>query len=598
VANDGASDSATAKVVPITVLVLPNQANALVVAQSVTQQFTATAFPDAAPQTVAWSLVCDAGGSACGSIDSSTGLYTAPNSVPTPNTAHVTATSVVPSNPVAFATADITIVSSRLSGVSTYAFRFSGYDGSGGAVAIAGNFSTNADGTGIVGGTEDELTATTHAHRTIDNTSTFVLDANDHGTLTLHTSAGSRAYMVALSESGDGQMIEFDSHGRGSGVFALANKTKFSNTALNKDASFVFALTGADTATPAKRAGYAGVLTSDGAGGISAGMLDTNDNGVASSSTSFTGSTYNILSDGSGTLTLVTDLGTFNFAIYVVGGTNKANNPLTLFIVSADDPQTAPAEIGTIVFQDPALAGTNADLNASAITNLTGVDSTGLKTLASLTAAGGDGNGHIGGTYDANNAGTIVAAKSFSGYAYACAAGGRCTVDLLGDPAATPVVPPVHFVLYLSAANRGFLLDQSSQAVMTGTMDPQKVGGFFAPSELAGPFAVATTTSGTPGVSQVEANLLLTSPGNGVFNVGGSQDETDAGGQNAAQVLTGIYDIDAGGVGTIKLTAPATANYVIYAIDNPANQNNLVQHFYILNVDPANANSSIVFAER
>jgi hypothetical protein len=108
----------------------------------------------------------------------------------------------------------------------------------------------------------------------------------------------------------------------------------------------------------------------------------------------------------------------------------------------------------------------------------------------------------------------------------------------------------------------------------------------------------ATTTSGTSGVSQVEANLLLTSPGNGVFNVGGSQDETDTGGQNAAQVLTGTYDIDAGGTGTISLTAPATAKYVIYAIDNPTNDNNLVQHFYIMNVDATNPNSSIVFAER
>jgi hypothetical protein len=599
VANDGAFDSATAKVVPITVLISPNQNNAFVVAQSVTQQFTATAVPDNAPQTFTWDLACDAGANLCGTIDQN-GLYSAPNSIPSPATAHVTATSTVPSNPAASTTVDITIVSSRLSGSSTYAFRVSGFDGSGSFAATAGNFVTNAAGTTIISGAEDELTATQAVHRAITGGS-FALDANDHGTLTLTTGSGSRIFKVALDQIGDGQLIEFDSHARGTGVFVQADSTKFKNSALKLGSSFVFGSTGVDTT--AKRTGYVGLFKPDGAGGITSGLIDINDNTVAKSGTSVTG-TYNIVQSGnpeagSGTLTLSTDVGTFNFALYVVSGaTTNANNPLMLFVISADDPQTAPAQVGTIVFRDPGLTGGNGDLNASAVTNLTGVNDTGTNTLVSLTSAAGDGNGKINGTYDANNAGTIVAAKAFTGYAYACASTGRCTVDLLGDPAANPVVPPIHFVLYLSAANRGFLLDQSSQAVMTGTMDPLKTSGFFAPSELAGPFAAATTTSGTSGVSQVEANLLLTSPGNGVFNVGGSQDETDTGGQNAAQVLTGTYDIDAGGTGTISLTAPATAKYVIYAIDNPTNDNNLVQHFYIMNVDATNLNSSIVFAER
>ncbi len=597
VANDGAFDSATAKVVPITVLVSPNQNSAFVVAQSVAQQFTATAVPDNAPQTFTWTLACDAGANLCGTIDPN-GLYSAPNSIPSPATAHVTATSTVPSSPAASTTVDFTIVSSRLSGSSTYAFRLSGFDAGANFIALAGNFATSADGTGIVGGTEDELTGSTHNHCTILGTSTFVLDANDHGTLILRTTGGgcsvnARTFKVALSSGGDGQILEFDANARTSGVFALASASKFNNGALKAGSSFVFGLTGVDTTV--KRTGYVGLFKPDGAGVITSGLIDINDNATAKSSTNLTGSTYNIAADGSGTLTLTTDIGTLNFDIYVAGGTINANDPLTLFAISSVDPQTAPAVVGTIVFRDAALTGGNGDLNASEVSSLTGVDGTGAKTLVSLTAAAGDGNGKINGTYDANNAGTIVAAKAFTGYAYACASTGRCTVDLLGDPAATPVVPPVHFVLYLSAANRGFLLDQSSQAVMTGTMDPLKTSGFFAPSELAGPFAAATTTSGTSGVSQVEANLLLTSPGNGVFKVGGSQDES---GVANPEALVGTYDIDAGGTGTIKLTAPATANYVIYAIDNPTNQNSLVQHFYIMNVDATNPNSSIVFAER
>jgi hypothetical protein len=596
VGNNGESDSATAKVVPITVVVTPGGTKGFDVAISVNQQFSAVAVPDDAPQTFTWALACDAGGNLCGTIDQ-TGLYTGPSSVPSPATAHVTATSTLPLNPVASATVDITVVSSRLGGNSTYAFRFSGHDTSGNFIAAAGNFLTSAGGTAIVSGSEDELTAAQHLNLAIDNTSTFVLDANDHGTLTLHTSAGARAYKVALDDNGDGQMIEFDGTlARGSGVMVQAKSTNFNDAALKAGSSFVFGLTGVDTTV--KRTGYAGLFKPDGVGGVTSGLIDINDNQTATSSSNVTGNyDLNTNADGSGTLTLTTGIGTFHFAIYVASGTLKAATPLTLYVISADDPQTAPAQVGTIVFQDPAILGTNADLNASTVSNLTGVDSTGSNTLVSLTAASGDGNGKIGGTYDANNAGTIVAAKAFTGYAYACATGGRCTVDLLGDPAANPVVPPVHFVLYLRAANSGFLLDQSSQAVMTGTMDPQ-TGGLFAASALAGPFAAATTTSGTQGVSQVEANLLLASPGNAVFNVGGVQDETDTTGQHPAQSLAGTYDTLASGIGTFTLTSPNAASYVIYLIDNPSNQNGLVQHFYILNVDKTNTNSSIVFAER
>ena len=593
VANDGESDTAQVKVVPITVVISPG-ANQFPVVVGVTQQFSATAVPDAAPQTFSWSLsqngsACSPG---CGTIDSN-GLYTAPGVV-TGSAVTVTATSPVPTTPPTTGTVNINVVNSRLAGSSTYAFRMSGFDGSGNFVALAGNFLTNSDGTAIASGVEDELSATQAVHRTITG-GALAMDVNDHGTLTLTTSAGTRAFKVALGQNGDGQMIEFDSHARGSGVFELANSAKFNNTALKSGSTFVFGLTGSDTAASQNRAGYVGSFKPDGSGNINSGSLDINRNGTASSTTNVTG-TYNIAANGSGILSLTTDIGTFNFGIYVVSGTNNANTPLTLYMVSTDDPQSASAEAGTLVFQDSGIAGSNADLNAATVIDLTGVS--GANTLVSLTNAGGDGSGHFNGTYDANNAGTIVAAKQITNYAYACTAGGRCTVDLLGDPAANPVVPPVRFVEYLSAANRGFLLDQSSAAVFTGTMTPQKGIGLFAGTELAGAFAAATVDSGTPGVTQVEANLLMESPGNDVLNVAGAQDATDAGGQHPAQSLAGTFTLDAPGTGTMVLTAPTAANYVIYAVDLSNGAGGTVQHFYFMNVDAANTSSSILFAER
>jgi hypothetical protein len=610
VANDGAFSTATAKVVPITVIVDPG-ANNFPVVVGVKQQFTATVAPDAAPQTVTWSL--EQGGAACspvcGTIDAN-GLYTAPAVAPNPAAVAVISTSTVQSSPVSSTTVNVTVAASRLSGASTYAFRASGFDAGGNFIALAGNFVTSADGASITGGTEDELTGSAHNRCTILGTSTFALDANDHGTLILRTSAGAcsvnaRTFKVALSQGGDGQMLEFDANSRTSGMFAQANSSKFKNSALPASSSFVFGLTGVDTT--AKRTGYVGLLKPDGAGGITSGLIDIDDNGTVSPTANLnpTTSDYNINSDGSGTLILTTDVGTLDFDIYVVGGTTNPGNPLTLFVISSVDPQTEPAMIGTLVFRDPNLAGTNADLNASAISSLTGVSDQGTKV--SLTSASGDGNGKINGQYDANNAGTIVAAKAFTGYTYACAASGRCTVNLLGDPAASPVVPPVQFALYLSAANRGFLLQNDSAhegtAVYAGTMDPLKVGGFFTSSQLAGAFAAATTNSGTSSVSQVEANLLMESPGNQVFTLAGSQDITTSGGPNTTQALTGTFSMDSNGIGAITLTAPAAATYVLYAVDNPVNQNGQVHRFYIMNVtpttvDPANTTSSIVFAER
>jgi hypothetical protein len=58
--------------------------------------------------TVTWSVKCAATGSACGAIDQASGLYTAPDTPPTPSTVTVTATSVADTTKSASTTATIT----------------------------------------------------------------------------------------------------------------------------------------------------------------------------------------------------------------------------------------------------------------------------------------------------------------------------------------------------------------------------------------------------------------------------------------------------------------------------------------------------------
>jgi hypothetical protein len=404
-----------------------------------------------------------------------------------------------------------------------------------------------------------------------------------------------RTYNFVLSADGkggadaNGQMIEFDAVGRGSGKLSASSTAAFNNASLT--GGFAFGLSGTDSLT-GKRAGSVGFFAANGAGQtITQGLLDVNEGGAITSSSNVTGS-YSIASDGSGTLTLIDNdhgAATYQFAVYVVGGKTKDNiNPLTLYMISIDPLANNPAVVGTMVFQDKTQTYDKSALNGFSVSNLTGVDSTGTHSQVSLTAARGDSNGNISASYDANNAGTIVAAKTFNS-TYSATGSGRYTIDWLN--------PAVHFVLYLSAANRGFLLEidnKTPNEVYTGTMDPQP-GSNFATSEMVGSLAAATDSSGSPGASPVAMNFLMLFDTLSSFGVGGAQDQT---GQPAGQTLagTGTFDVSTS-TGVITLTQPSATKYVVYPLDNPK-PSFLIQHFEMIDVDPANTNPTVILGER
>jgi hypothetical protein len=265
-----------------------------------------------------------------------------------------------------------------------------------------------------------------------------------------------------------------------------------------------------------------------------------------------------------------------------------------------------------MVLQDSSLTYDIAHFKGTSVSTLTGTVTGANATCTappcanvSLTLGTADGKGNFSGQFDQNNAGAIVSvpssltAASFS-YTYtASGTTGRYTFQMLGNPDANPVVAPLPFVLYASGANRGFLLDQSSSSVMTGTMNPQgKGGGSFAGSELPGTYAAATTSSGSSAVGPIAANLLLTFPGGGAFNVAGTQ-------YPGSQTMTGTLDLNSpsGNVGVFKiaLTAPPAQNYVIYVLDTSGCTGQTpvcaIQDFLMMDVDNTNPNASIIFAQ-
>lgn len=591
-ADSTARGTTSTTIVPITAVVTPTPVN---VGHGLVQQFTATAAPDAAPQTFTWSCTQSGGASCANFVTNGAGVavYTATESncnngcitvsvVPTadPNTCTANSKNCAP--------AKVSVLASRVSGA--YALRFSGFDSAHHPVSIAGSVTFSTSGI-FTSGLEDVLVNTgagSLAHQYAIASGSYSPstlgdnNTNSAGTLTLTASGGpAHTYNVVLDAAGSLRMIESDGTGTGSGSMEKSAAGQFTGTQ-----NFVFGLTGVDAS--GKRVGYVGLLPLDGNGNVKlGGLADTNDNGstttaCASPPCTVTG-TYQVVGS-TGTMSLLIGSQPLDFDLFVGSGQANAKTPLTLYAISTSTiDSNHPMLAGRIVFQDPATNYDATALNSFSVSHLTGVDNTGSNTLVSLVDAQGTSNGSIGQTFDSNNAGTIVsvtpAAPATCTYATDTNKTGRYVVNMLGTGGSCAGGLP--FVLYASGSNRGFLLDQSSAAVMTGAMDPQP--GVFSPSGFAGPYSLGTVSNATSGVGPIVANFLLTSPGNAVFKMGGTQ-------YPGSQTATGSYTLTNNGTGTITLTAPAPASYVIYATD--------LTHFEMIDVDKTVTNPSVIFAQQ
>jgi hypothetical protein len=477
----------------------------------------------------------------------------------------------------------------------------------------------------IISGAEDELTSSGLAQNSITGgsytpTSTDKNNSNNAGTLslTLPTGVHPNQYQVVLDGAGDIQMIESDGHGTGSGIAELSSDA---STLFKGDQTFAFGFTGVDRA--GNRVGYAGLFPMDGTGNVAGGLMDVNDSGQSSNSVcgtppcTVTGS-YAPNGNGSWHLALTSPL-TMTFDFFISSGDTSKTAPLTFYAISTD-PSFNPSVSGTMVLQDSSLTYNNAGLKGTSVSALTGTGPNATCavppcTNVSLILGSTDGNGHFSGLFDQNNAGTILSTAQFppatgsNNYTYAATGTptlGRYTFNLLGDPTATTAVPPLPFIFYASGANRGFLLDQSSSSVMTGTMTPQGKAAFgFPASALPSTFAATTTSSGSSGVDPIAANLLFSWVNTGGCTAacvnGTLYDAANPAGVALAGANPG-YTMQSTGNGTIALTAPAAQNYVIYVLGVSGCNNSspvcAIQDFLMMDVDKTNPNASILFAQQ
>ena len=317
----------------------------------------------------------------------------------------------------------------------------------------------------------------------------------------------------------------------------------FSNASL--EGTYAFSFSGKDANG---RLALAGTLAADGAGNISSGVLDLNQQGSGATSGTVTG-TYTIAADGRGTATIKASTGTFTLAFVVVSNSRA----LIIRFDKTGNGAGAMDLVDSSAFSTSALAGT-------LVFNLTGLDASAnpLATVGSITT---DSTGNVtSGVQDTSDNGSIVTNQPISAGTLQVAGNGRGTASL------TTAAGPLNFAFYVVDANHIKLVETDTLPALAG--DAFRQTGTISNASLTGPFGF--TVGGTDTAhGPFAAGAVLTTDGAGAIT-GGSEDINHAGSPTTKIAITGTYTLDASGRGTATLssTTAGPLNFVIYPTVN------------------------------
>ncbi len=457
-----------------------------------TQQFTAT-ISNSTNTAVTWEVNGLAGGNQTVGFISSSGLYTAPQTVPTP--ASVTITAISQANTSIAGTATVTITASTTPSATLVISPTAATVPAGGQQGF----------TATVGGSSAPVTwsvscqsTATGACGTISTGGIYTaplsppLGANVSITATpQNTNSAASAGAVVTVQFGNGTL---------SGQYA------FSVSGQNAGAAYL----------------AAGSITFDGGGNIAGGVEDINSAGTVSPNVAINSGSYHVGTDGRGTITLNTGVGSMNWQFVAI------NHSHALLIRFDSGVQSAS---GTMDLQD-STQFSSAGFSGGYAFNLSGANGSGKAgTLATAGAFTSSGGGLItGGVQDVNNAGT-ASNSAFSGSYVPPLASGRGTMMLNGTN---------NFAFYVIDATHVKLI-----GIDSGT---QLLGDAF--KQAAGPFGNASYKGGF-------AFTLLGSRGGSPLGEGGVITFDGAGNVRCAAGLP-CMDINANGNPQTALTASGT----------------------------------------
>ena len=326
----------------------------------------------------------------------------------------------------------------------TFAFNLSGIDASRNTFLSAG--AIDSDGAGnIPSGVQDNNDNGTPSTNLPLTGSYVVSGATGRGTIQLNTTLGTLNFVFYVVDGNRLKLMETDSAPVLAGD-AFRQTGPFSNASVS--GPFVFTLGGATSSALPFAIG--GLLSSDGAGHVTSGSEDINNNGAVTQNVAITGS-YAIDSFGRGALTLTSSAGTSNFVFYpTISGVQVLEIDFTTLSLG-----TAFAQTGT--FSNSTVQG-NYGLNLTGVTNAGELDS-----LAQFSA---NGSGTFNGALDINNTGALTSGLALSGN-YTVGSNGRGTASLHSSFGTQNVI------FYVANSSRVLFIGSDSNTVSVGDFEHQ-----------------------------------------------------------------------------------------------------------------------------
>jgi hypothetical protein len=540
-----------------------------------TSQFSAL-LNNVADPNATWSVSSTATCDNCiGSINRTTGLYTAPPSPPPGGTVTITAQDATVT-PTQTATATVTIAFSDHSLTGPFAFYYSGSDQSG-FMAAAGSFF--ADGLGnIQSGVEDVDSFSNGGRVQFQISGTYTVGTDGRTLLVLNKGLpGAATWQFALTSNQHAVMIRFERSTTGSGTIDQQNLDDISNL-IKITGPYVFNVFGADLSFFPM--GIAGKFSTNGSAVQTANaVVDLNDNGVVKQADPLVSGSYsldNTESDtGRGTITLTSAMtGTHQYAFYIVDATH-------LYLVEVDNNDYLAGNMYSGSATPGNLAAANYVFTAG------GNSATGAYASGGVFTSAGNSNGSggtiSGGAFDSNNAGTVTPDTTLGACAFTAGPTGRIDLGLNLGTGTCPSASSIQFAVYQTAQATSttvepaaVMLELDSTAVASGSAYLQK--------------SVTEVTAGS---------FALNLAGQGIFHNQPSSVQQDVEGQvtlSGSEVSSGNLDINDFNAGiqtdpisttdsSIAVPAPIGRGTAVLVATNPDVSYNLV--YYVIDANTA-----------
>jgi hypothetical protein len=430
-----------------------------------------------------------------------------------------------------------------------YSFQFSGTASDGNAVAIDGTFAVSKGAVGIGAYDENELNQAPVIDQIFTGGSASI-GSNGLGQLELALQNGSITFALAAPASAatagndtDIRIIEFDDATgtgmRGSGVLKVST---FDGSLSAIKGGYAFGYRGFDMHS--QPFAMAGSFQADGAGNITSGALDGNDNGTMVNASTLTGS-YTVDPVGRGVISLkLSPSATLTFAFSQV-------SPTELLVISGDiSSATVPLVAGIALQQtgtlsNASLSGTNVlELTGSAIQTAVYIPDV---TLGLLTS---DGNGKLTAIYDEYKA-SLLAPQTYTATYTVDAATGRTPVTASGTPP----------ILYLVSNAKAFVVGTDASA-SSGLLEAQ-TGSSFTNASLKGNYL-----GGTNPFPDLNVVSLVAADGAGKAQF--TSNSSGSKGLESNQMLSGTCSVDTKGRAVFTVSGDSTPRIFYVVSPNKA----------------------------